>query len=340
MSGSLKTRRREGAVGKRDGDEGGAVQCPDPKMQARYVQITASRAQVDERIAQFCQQKRRECNISNVREFLDQRRRGHKRSVRQNEEEEKEIDEEESTCARCDAAKIKRHSQSSHIKVTRTINEYGPLLNNTSTKRSGNSISGGSEDPSHYVSSMAQSTYRDTWQSLGERLTQLESHLLPTANPNDDPHQNSTNLGKLLPTAAESGASSSASSGVRVVYQVPPEVTMRLKGLEDRLLALENSPSIPLEYLRALSTRLTGTRPVIELLSNTSAPTSGTNSNEHTSSDTITDPRQLLITLPGPHRGAGGDLDNGRAQVSSATNDQQRLLEELKLAVLNKLQTQ
>lgn len=115
----------------------------DPNL----VQIRASKAEVERRIAAFINHKQSEVNDLNVREFCCG------------------LPDSESSCARVDAVFVGRAGNSSHLKVTRVFNTQGPQTRSA----------GWSRPISHQNS--GRNPTAELEDSVEERLRNVEEHL-------------------------------------------------------------------------------------------------------------------------------------------------------------------
>ncbi|KAK7080140.1 hypothetical protein SK128_019372, partial [Halocaridina rubra] len=116
--------------------------CQDPpKIDPKYVQVIASKDELNRRIKAFQQRKREELDVLNVQEFCTMS--GNINSF--------------NSCARTSAVVLRSKDSSSHLKLTRVVNEWGPQ---TLGKDPGSMPHSGTVE-----------------QGLDERLHNLESHL-------------------------------------------------------------------------------------------------------------------------------------------------------------------
>lgn len=77
---------------------------------SKFVQIQVGRSVIDQRINAFIKRKRKEVDEWNIQEFCSSKPA-----------------EEESSCARVDAVLVSRSGGSSHVKVSRVVNQWGPM---------------------------------------------------------------------------------------------------------------------------------------------------------------------------------------------------------------------
>ncbi|XP_064483986.1 MAP3K12-binding inhibitory protein 1-like [Ornithodoros turicata] len=115
---------------------------------SKVVQIQVGRSVINERINAFITRKRKEVDEWNVQEFCSSKPA-----------------EEESSCARVDAVLVSRSGGSSHVKVSRVVNQWGPMTKLLRPKPS--------DTPSH----AKRRAVSPPVEGIHERLRNMESHL-------------------------------------------------------------------------------------------------------------------------------------------------------------------
>lgn len=133
----------------------GASKAASSIVDPKIVQIQVDRKVIDDRIEAFITRKRKEVDEWNVQEFCSSSKAA-------------EADgEPECSCARVDAVFVPRSGGSSHVKVSRVVNQWGPM---TKLMRPTYNPSGPSspkkEEPSTRIP-----------EGVEERLRNMESHL-------------------------------------------------------------------------------------------------------------------------------------------------------------------
>lgn len=129
---------------------GGAPAAVDPKI----VQIPVNRKVIDDRIEAFITRKRKEVDDWNVQEFCSSKAA--------------EIDNEtEYRCARVDAVFVPRSGGCSHVKVSRVVNQWGPM---TKLMRP-------THNPHEPTTSKEKEPASRIPEGIEERLRNMESHL-------------------------------------------------------------------------------------------------------------------------------------------------------------------
>lgn len=124
-----------------------------PKVDPKLVQIQVDRKVINDRIEAFITRKRKEVDDWNIQEFCSSKA--------------SEIDgDTEEGCARVDAVFVPRSGGSSHVKVSRVVNQWGPMTKLMRPTSSHMQAAVKQEDP---VDSVPE--------GVEERLRNMESHL-------------------------------------------------------------------------------------------------------------------------------------------------------------------
>ncbi|XP_077521853.1 MAP3K12-binding inhibitory protein 1-like isoform X1 [Amblyomma americanum] len=123
-----------------------------PKIDPKIVQIRVDRKVINDRIEAFMTRKRKEVDEWNIQEFCCSKG--------------SEIDgDAEQSCARVDAVFVPRSGGNSHVKVSRVVNQWGPM---TKLMR---------PTSSHLQSPVKQESSASLPEGIEERLRNMESHL-------------------------------------------------------------------------------------------------------------------------------------------------------------------
>lgn len=123
-----------------------------PKIDPKIVQIRVDRKVINDRIEAFMTRKRKEVDEWNIQEFCCSKG--------------SEIDgDAEQSCARVDAVFVPRSGGSSHVKVSRVVNQWGPM---TKLMR---------PTSSHLQGPVKQEPSASLPEGIEERLRNMESHL-------------------------------------------------------------------------------------------------------------------------------------------------------------------
>lgn len=129
-----------------------AAPKPTPKVDPNIVQIQVDRKVMNDRIEAFITRKRKEVDEWNVQEFCSSKA--------------SDVDgEAEQGCARVDSVFVPRSGGSSHVKVSRVVNQWGPM---TKLMR---------PTTSHNQSPVKQEHQPTVPEGIEERLRNMESHL-------------------------------------------------------------------------------------------------------------------------------------------------------------------
>lgn len=125
-----------------------------PKIDPKLVQIQVDRKVINDRIEAFITRKRKEVDDWNIQEFCSSRAG------------EVDSSDAEESCARVDAVFVPRSGGSSHVKVSRVVNQWGPM---TKLMR---------PTSSHMQAAVKQEQPVDSVpEGVEERLRNMESHL-------------------------------------------------------------------------------------------------------------------------------------------------------------------
>ncbi len=140
--------------------EGEVERCPEeedlPTLDPTLVQVRANKAEIDRRITAFLERKRLEVNEDNQREFC--------------------IAADGGSCARTSAAFVPRIDSTSHIRIRRVHNQYGPQTRLTATADS--ALAG--------MPDSARELPRHLTATVNERLSNMETHLGISINVSKD----------------------------------------------------------------------------------------------------------------------------------------------------------
>lgn len=128
------------------------TQQPIPKVDPKIVQIQVDRKVINDRIEAFITRKRKEVDEWNVQEFCCSKAG--------------DVDgDAEQSCARVDSVFVPRSGGSSHVKVSRVVNQWGPM---TKLMR---------PTTSHTQCPVKQEHSATIPEGIEERLRNMESHL-------------------------------------------------------------------------------------------------------------------------------------------------------------------
>lgn len=125
-----------------------------PKIDPKLVQIQVDRKVINDRIEAFITRKRKEVDDWNIQEFCSSKA--------------SEIDSDaEESCARVDAVFVPRSGGSSHVKVSRVVNQWGPMTK--LMRPTSGHMQAAAVKPEEPVDSIPE--------GVEERLRNMESHL-------------------------------------------------------------------------------------------------------------------------------------------------------------------